>query len=345
MVLSMDLNESNNNLQYIANCVCDVINDVEYKTSQYELFVDLMLSSVPSDIDESKDSMIALRDAIGQLNSKLLAKYDLDCELFDNANPLDCFQPKYSICKTPSFCDYAELYVSVLAMECMLVQNGSLDAKFSGHSIKREFLSVLGRFMFLHHGFIKKEIDDEQTNYPDIFVQIFSHVIRIACSLSWSHEEYPQFRIFLLNLFDALSIEDKEELRTLINLAMQERQAGALVVSEDNVSMVFDAMDKYYAYLSRDNNISEIKVSWLFAYIYKKRFGFIFCKKFAKCANTSSLPYKFHAFTPAFKNATFVQVYNGPKVVLFDAGENKRSSEYVPTQSSAFYNAASGMFE
>ena len=41
----------------------------------------------------------------------------------------------------------------------------------------------------------------------------------------------------------------------------------------------------------------------------------------------------------------FTLVSNGPKVVLLEAGENKRSSEYVPTQSSAFYNPASGMFE
>ena len=69
-------------------------------------------------------------------------------------------------------------------------------------------------------------------------------------------------------------------------------------------------------------------MSWLYSYIYKKRFGFIFCKKFAKSASASSLPYKFMAFSQAFKNLAFIQVSNGPKVVLLNAGENKRSIGY-----------------
>lgn len=341
----MDFDGLNTNLQHVVNCIGDVVNDNKYKVSQYELYVDLMLSFTSSDIFKSRDSIENFPDAIVQLNSKLLLKYNLGCEIFDNANPLECFQPKYSINKAPSFCDYAELYVSILAMECLLIQTGTLDAKYSGHCIKREFVSILGRFLFLYNSYIKKVYLDEITSYPDIFVQIFCHAIRITCCLTWTHEDRPLLRVFLLNLFDAMSEPDKTELLSLVNQALSENKIGNMIVSEDNMLIVQDTIDRYYSYISIPNKITEIKVSWLYAYIYKKRFGFIFCKKFTKCVTPSSLPYKFLAYTPAFKNASFVQVYNGPKVVLFEAGENKRSSEYIPTESTAFYNVASGMFE
>lgn len=341
----MELNASNTDLRCIANCVCDVVSDHEYRTSQYEMYLDIMLSFKSTMIVESENSIIALRDAIGYLNSKLLTKYDTECELFDSANSLECFQPKYSICKAPCFCDYAELYVSILGMEYMLGQNGSLDAKYSGHTIKRDFVSVLGRFLFLYNGFIKTDFDEEETSYSDIFVQIFITTIRIVSSLNWTHEEYPQLRVLLLNLYDAMTKSDKSAVKELIDNALSETLEGQVTKSDDTIAVVYNALDRYYEFLSKGNNITEIKVSWLYAYIYKKRFGFMFCKKFAKSPNTSSLPYKFQAYSTAFKNGTFIQVSNGPKVVLFDAGENRRSSEYVPTQSTAFYNAASGMFE
>lgn len=341
----MVFNVSKITLEQIADFIREVTNDNEYQTSKYEMFLDIMLSFGDSEIIDSKDSISYFRDAIGQLNAKLLAKYDKACELFDTANSIECFQPKYAICKAPSFCDYAELYISILAMEYLLVQNGSLDAKYSVQSIKRGFIAVLGRFLFLFNGYINKEYTDEQTNYTDVFQQIFSHTIRIASSLSWIHEEYPQMRVLLLNLYDAMSIPDKAEIKTLIDNSVSEARACHMQVFDDTLSIVYNSLNKYYEYLSNENNITEIKLSWLFAYIYKKRFGFMFCKKFAKTASTSSLPYKFQAYSSAFKNGAFLQVSNGPKVVLFDAGDNKRSSEYVPTQSSAFYNVASGMFE
>lgn len=334
----------NMNLQYITSILCDVVSNTENTTSQYELFLDLIYAIDLTNIPDS-DYINYLRDALGQLNDKLTSKYDEGCKLFDTANTLECFQPKYSISKEPSFCDYAELLISILAMECLLVQNGTLDIKYSGHTIKRDFSSLIGRFLFLHNGYIKPYIEKDTSNYSDIFIRIFYHSVRVATSLEWHHEEYPQLRILILNLIDALTIHDKNEVKKIIDQAVSETHNGNLIISEDSLLVVYDTLNKYFDFIIKDSNIVEIKVSWLYSYIYKKRFGFIFCKKFAKSASASSLPYKFMAYSQAFKNATFIQVSNGPKVVLLNAGENKRSSEYVPTESSAFYNAASGMFE
>ena len=341
----MSQNTLNMNFQYIASILCDVVSNTEYATSQYEMFLDLMYAIEPTSILDSDYHIDSFRDALGQLNDKLTTKHDVGCELFDSANTLECFQPKYSISKEPSFSDYAELLISILAMEYLLIQNGTLDTKYSGHSIKRDFSSLIGRFLFLHNGYIKPNIDNVITNYPDIFIRIFCHSVRIASSIEWHHEEYPQLRILILNLIDALKIEDKSEVKKIIDQAVSEIYKGNLIISEDTLSVVYETLNKYFDFITNKSNIVEIKVSWLYSYIYKKRFGFIFCKKFAKSASASSLPYKFMAFSQAFKNLAFIQVSNGPKVVLLNAGENKRSSEYVPTESSAFYNAASGMFE
>ena len=152
-------------------------------------------------------------------------------------------------------------------------------------------------------------------------------------------------RLFVLNLIDSVGSLDKNQIKSIVKEAIDSIVGTDLAVCEETVSVISSCIDKYYEWTAKSSNIEEIKVSWLYAYIYKKRFGFLLCKKFAKSANTSSLPYKFQAFSHAFKNGAFILVSNGPKVVLFEAGENKRSSEYVPTQSSAFYNPASGMFE
>ena len=330
---------------FIAKFINEVIFDEASSISHYEMLIDLLLAATNYTADEHVSDNTSFRDTIISLNSKILQRIDENCKLFDEANPLDCFAPKYTIHVQPRFKDYAELLVSILATLILQMEEGSLDMTYSGHFIKRDFISVIGRFLFLHHGFTEINYTKEESNYTNIFALIVSNTKSIISATTWSIEEVPQLRLFILNLIDALGLADKNNVKDIVKESIDILIETGLSKCEETVSVINSCIDKYYEWITRSSNIVEIKVSWLYAYIYKKRFGFILCKKFAKSANTSSLPYKFQAFTYAFKNGTFVLVSNGPKVVLFEAGENKRSSEYVPTQSSAFYNPASGMFE
>lgn len=336
---------SEKNTCFIAKFINEVVFDETSGISQYEMLIDLLLATTNSHVDELVSDSSLLRDSIISLNAKILGNISKKCELFDEANPLDCFAPKYSINTAPNFRDYAELLVTILATRLLQIEEESLDMKYSGHFIKREFVTVLSRFMFLYNGHLEAEYTNEKTNYPHVFPLIISNTISILCATTWSIEELPQLRLFLLNLIDSIDFMSKDQVKTIVKDATNSLVETGLTLCEETISILHACIDKYYEWVTRSSNIEEIKVSWLYAYIYKKRFGFILCKKFAKSANASSLPYKFQAFSHAFKSGAYILVSNGPKVVLFEAGENKRSSEYVPTQSSAFYNPASGMFE
>ena len=332
-------------ISYITSLIDEVITDEPKSVSQYELLIDMLLASSNSHIDDQDSDNSLLRESLISLNTKLLAGISEKCNVFDEADPLDCFNPKYSINVAPCFKDYAELMISVLVTETLQLGEGTIDVKYSGHYIKRDFATVLGRFLFLYNGYTDLEYNREESNYPNIFPLIIYHSISIISSVHWSLEEIPQLRLLILNLIDSISILGKSRVKTMIEEAIAYLQERGLSVCEDTVVTINYCVEKYFDFSDRDSNIEEIKVSWLYAYIYKKRFGFILGKRFAKSANASSLPYKFQAFSYAFKSGSFTLVSNGPKVVLLEAGENKRSSEYVPTQSSAFYNPASGMFE
>ena len=332
----------NHEIRNIVNSIIDISTNWRSDTINYKALINI-LSSVSHKDDVDTKSVLDLRDELGTLNLKLHAKYDDACNLFDTANPLECFQPKYSISRIPIYSDYAELLVSLLGMEYVLLLGETLGVTCYNQSIKRDLVSVLGRFLFLYNGNIQRNYKDS-FDHPDIFDSIFIHAIRIIVSLKWSHEEYPQLRLILLNLFDALSLAEQHDVYSLIEQSVSEENTGNLIISGETLNVIRETLDRYYAFLGKEN-IVEIQTNWLYAYIYKKRFGFIFCKKFTKTCSTASLPLKFIAYSPAFKNGASLQVANGPKVVLFEAGENKRSSEYVPLQSSAFYNIASGMFE
>ena len=177
----------NFDIKQIADLVIEVVNDIEYSKDQYELFLDLMLSFESKDINNLYDTTGLLYESICQLNRKLQNKYNIGCQLFDTADPKECFLPKYAICKKPCFCDYAELYVSILAMEYFLTHNDRAKTKYSIHTLKREFISNIGRFLFLHNGYLTVDYSDEQTNYNDIFTQIFLHTIKLVNNFSWNH--------------------------------------------------------------------------------------------------------------------------------------------------------------
>lgn len=336
---------SERNTGFVAKFINEVVFDEASSISQYEMLVDFLLATTTSRVDELVSDSTSLRDSIISLNAKILEKINGKCKLFDDANPLDCLAPKYTITSVPSFKDYAELLVSILATRILQLEEGSLDMKYSGHFIKREFVSVLSRFLFLYNGNTGVNFTSEDTNYPNVFALIFSNTVSVLSATAWSIEELPQLRLFVLNLIDSVGVLGKDIVKKTVKDSIDSLIETGLSLCDETVSVIYSSIDKYYEWAARSSNIEEIKVSWLYAYIYKKRFGFLLCKKFAKSANTSSLPYKFQAFSHAFKNGAYIQVSNGPKVVLFEAGENKRSSEYVPTQSSAFYNPASGMFE
>lgn len=336
---------SEKNIGFIAKFINEVVSDENSGVSQYEMLIDFLLASTNSRIDELVSDNTSLRDSIISLNSKVLERIGERCKKFDEANPLDCLAPQYSISTAPCFKAYAELLVSILATRVLQLEDGSLDMKYSGHFIKREFVTVVSRFLFLYNGYIEIDYTKEESNYPNVFLLLFSNTISILSATSWSIEELPQLRLFVLNLIDSIGSIGKEQIKSIVKEAIDSQAETGLPIYEETVCVLSSCIDKYYEWTVKSSNIEEIKVSWLYAYIYKKRFGFLLCKKFAKSANTSSLPYKFQAFSHAFKNGAYILVSNGPKVVLFEAGENKRSSEYVPTQSSAFYNPASGMFE
>ena len=336
---------SERNTGFVAKFINEVALNETSSISQYEMLIDYLLNATNSNIDELISDSSSLRDTIISLNTKILEKIDEKCKLFDQAEPLDCLTPKYAINTTPCYKDYAELLVSILATRLLLLEEESLDMKYSGHFIKREFITILSRFLFLYNGYTEIDYTKEESNYPNVFSLVFSNTISILSATQWSIEELPQLRLFVLNLIDSVGSFDQKMIESIVTEAVDSIVKTGLPVYEETVAIINSCIAKYYEWIAKSSNIEEIKVSWLHAYIYKKRFGFLLCKKFAKSANTSSLPYKFQAFSHAFKNGAFIVVSNGPKVVLLEAGENKRSSEYVPTQSSAFYNPASGMFE
>ena len=164
-------------ISYITSLIDEVITDEPKSVSQYELLIDMLLASSNSHIDDQDSDNSLLRESLISLNTKLLAGISEKCNVFDEADPLDCFNPKYSINVAPCFKDYAELMISVLVTETLQLGEGTIDVKYSGHYIKRDFATVLGRFLFLYNGYTDLEYNREESNYPNIFPLIIYHSI------------------------------------------------------------------------------------------------------------------------------------------------------------------------
>jgi hypothetical protein len=264
------------------------------------------------------------------LRDEILNDFAIKCKKFDTANSEDCLDKKYSVNITPSDIDYLRIAAFVVASFCKLeyMHNNSLD--YHASSLRRDISFVLARFVFLHNGNIVVESLNGSSRNSTVFQDIFSCSVACLSCMSIKPDEVNLFRVLILNLLDELKCKDRRQVLMLLNRDIEYLSIDSLAPIDTTLSIVKSSISAYYEFVSSDSSVKEIDTSWLYAIIYKKRFGFLLGKKFLQRSKSATLPYRFHVFSPAFVNSAGLSVANATKVRLFEAGEMKRNSKYIP---------------
>ena len=311
-----------------ASLLLDFINSSAIEDSIVKSLCNSVAYSANTDVFDYNlfcAQMESLRDVI-------LSDFAIKCRKFDNANSEECLDKNYSINIVPNDLDYLRVAAFVVASFCKLeyMHNKSLD--YHSSSLRRDVSFVVARFLFLHNGNLVDDSLDESQRNATVYKDIFSCSVALLACMSIKPDEINLFRVLILNLLDELKCRNKRNVLVLLNRDIEYLSIDSLKPVESTLSIIKSCISAYYEFVDSESSVKEINTSWLYAIIYKKRFGFLLGKKFLQRSQSASLPYKFHVFSPAFMNSTGISVVNATKVRLFEAGEMKRNSKYVPIE-------------
>lgn len=255
----------------------------------------------------------------------LLNYYSDICKNYDEAPDYCCFEKRYKIQESSFFLEELRILTTV----------SDVIQKFELQYVSFiKYIIVLGRFMFANNHMLRLS----KSEFPDLCKTLLRNSLSILYKGSWPFKDTVLVKLFVLNLLDSL-IENKEDIKTIIN---------SLTLDTQN-PVTYEIMNstiESYLLKSTNNNLSVTPISkdWLYAIIYKNRFGYIYCKDFSLENNEHSF-YSMKSFSLSNKSLKPRIVYSPSKVILFEAGNMKRSSNYVPTEDSSFFNIATLRFE
>lgn len=309
----------------------DAINAI---SEAEEIINDLLLYNNTFDVKGNGK----LAEIIKEFNSELNAFYDSKFSPFDNADSLYAFDKKYDVGIEVSKADFLLVNTSILLY---ILQAKLGDITYQRHA-KKSICNILGRFLVLYYGSFNINIASIE-KHP--FHKTFSLALKCLALYDWSIDEATYLRLALLNLLDVLGSESKMVVKNAWTNICENYNKESQTINEHTCEIILQTFEKFYHSQSIGKIIEPLDTTWLYAYIYKQRFGYLFCKKISKSATNAFYPYTFKTTALCFKGLVDRVTGNSPKVVLFEKGVVRRSSEYRPTESNFLFNYTSMKFE
>lgn len=288
-----------------------------------------------------KEDANCINDLIRSYVSKLSDFYDVKFARFDNVSNIDVFDKKYDIRLPINDIDYHYIIVFV---QLFLLQFKVVGDTYQNYA-KKTICNILGRFLALFYGSIKVDITDFQTFKTDKYYSLLKNTLKCLALYDWSIDETIYLRLTLLNLLDVLGEKSDHILRELWISICKEITDEHYALNEYTANLMLQVYEKYYQSINTNKIIEPLDTTWLYAYIYKVRYGYIYCKKITRSNINPCYPFTFKATALCFKGLIDRIAGNGTKVVLFEKGVIKRSSEYRPLESSFLFNYTSMKFE
>lgn len=291
------------------------------------------IEKLPSLVVRSEE-IYNTKSSIETLYSALLQLYTEKCQVFDNAPDINIFDVKYAVKQTVSETDCKVLLYAVSLLDNLSEERYTVI-------IKRAIINILGRFTLL---FIDNPDLNCQTgtNLSSLFREIAIRTINYILSVEWSFEDTVLVRITVLNLFIVMGIKSEPEYNDIIKRLYFNHNQDSI----GNTTFVVEECLEWYvkSFICGKLSPEPIQFQWLYSYVYKKRFGILYCKKFQR---TSIQPYAYIAtvLSPCFNNASPRNAGLLKSALCVKNGEVIRSSEYHPTESSFLYNFSTMKFE
>lgn len=332
----MDISNDILSIEKIASILSPVAID-EVALDKVAILIQDMLDCTCNGYD---DVSIKLSEVIREYVKKLNNYYDCKFYKFDNADDLDAFDIQYDIRIPIRDIDFKQIIV--LALLYILLTKYGNEAY---HQVaKKNTCNILGRFLALHYGTFM-DYDAKQGSLNNHLHTIFHQYIKCLSLLNWNIEDSIYLKLAIYNLLDAIGDSSRNLINHTWKCVLDEINNSGLNLNEYAANIINECSEKYYKVLQTENIIAPLETTWHSAVIQKKRFGFISCKQIKKTATNSSYPFTYRATAICFKGLVDRVIGNGPKVVLFEKNIQRRSSEYIPIESSYLYNYSSMKFE
>ena len=284
-------------------------------------------------------------DATFRFIKMLTEEIDKKCCIFDNVDTPFCLDKKYSVTDQTNTQTLIRLLVAIESIRISTsITIAQKKAPFV-QTAKKMLLSVIGRGILIYGSSLPKYKEDETQVENALIKSIITDFIASALPISWTIDESYLLKATVLNLLDAFGICTQNEIRGVLSWIKTRQRILGLSPNDITVNTLDSAISSYEKFNCEERPTVEINLNWRIAFIYKKRFGFIFCKKIRHSQRPGELVYSMEATSPCFKNLQKRRITNGVKVILLEAFETKRSSTYIPVEDSFFYNRVTMMFE
>lgn len=278
---------------------------------------------------------------IKDYTNSLFSYYDEKFKVFDVADPLCAFDKKYEVRIIPRPVDYKYLEI--------LLQLHILQAKCSDRTYDRlarkTVSNAIGRFLVLYYGNLVEGDYDLSSSLEHPFCRVFTVGLKSLSLYEWDINDVVYLKLATLNLLDVLGPKGEELVKKAWMKICEECRESNDKLNEHACEAVLQCCEKFYRYHMSDRIIEPLDTTWLYAYIYKQRFGYMYCKKITKSTANAYYPYTLKTTAICFKGLTERVTGNSPKVVLFEKGVVRRSSEYRPLESNFLFNYTSMKFE
>lgn len=265
----------------------------------------------PSDIFNSGEYKNGIID-------RNLEYFDNICSSFDSAPDSACLEKTYAI-EAGMKPNEIDSILDLLELSCC------------NEYRSKDVLRILGRFMFVHF----QELHSSDEAVRSSVEKLLKMSFRFICCNSWTYDDSVFLRLAIYNLLDIFGTKDLAIIKDVVKEITEKKNKSSL-------DLLDDAIERF---VNKTNTITAIKPDWLYAYVYKARFGYIYCRRFSPQSSKASLPFTMDTYSLAYKGLCCRTVQNSSKVVALEIGELKRSSEYKPAEDSFLYNFATMKFE
>ncbi|MCQ2168078.1 MAG: hypothetical protein MJY69_05365 [Bacteroidales bacterium] len=306
--------------------VSDIQNNCDFELSSACLFSHEELASIS---DEQ------ITDALDELSNYLFSFYNSKCRLFDEAEEIRKFDPQYALQEIPN----TSIFLLFRGFLAILKE---LSLRHNPGRYQRMLIELFGRFTLLYAG--NKELFNENNSLiSTIFNDIAFNTLDLITSYTWDFDEAIYLRLTVMNLLFLRGLSCKKEISKILvfkNFDIED-------VRIYNKSIILECLDLYLSFVSESDAAQHtvaVDTSWYYSYLFKKRFGFIYCRKVTP-VNIPPYSYKGFVKSPCFKSLVSYEVGLGKRIQAVHLGINRRSSEYLPSESQCLYNFSTMKYE
>ena len=256
----------------------------------------------------------------------LLQRLNTLCLKFDSSADDYAMALSYSVNTEAGKADCERLYLWAWLYFNYLQQGPDKNLKY-------DLINVIGRFTlsYIDSQIFKKE---ESDNIKDIIYSLIGCLV----AFDWNFEEIQYMKLTLLNMLLLSGVKEYEEIYGYIGTVISDVKAH----NQELFYCLDELIKSYASFFSNPQSGQPLCPDWFYAVIYKKRFGFILCKKIRPKNN---LQFSAIAYSPCFLPPYKREITLNKQAIIFKKGENRRCKDYLPPEDTAYYNFATMQFE